>query len=108
MKSNESKIQLTKNIVKDITALVKSAVEDSYGVDVIESDSKKKGTGENVIINVHNNQTFDVEVHVSVAYSVKITGAKFECQKLVKYRLDRKYPKLCNKVNLLAMKISSK
>lgn len=108
MKSNESKVQLTKNNIKEIRDLVVNTIGDSYGVDVIVSDSKKKGKEENVIIDVHSNQTFDVDVHVSVAMGVKITEALFECQKLLKYRLDRKFPKLCNKVNIYAVKISSK
>lgn len=108
MKSKEQKVVTTKDNVKEIMTLIANAVKDSYGVDVITSNSKKKGNEENILVNVHGNQTFDVDVHVSVAKGVKITEALYECQKLIKYRLDRKFKGLCNKVNVYAMKISSK
>ena len=107
MKSNNKKVVSTKDIIKEITALVAESIKDCYGVSE-NTKSAKKGKEESIVIKMHSDKTFDVSAFVCMAPSVKITEALYECQKIIKYRLDRKFPKACNKVNIFAMNISSK
>lgn len=107
MKSNTVKAVSTKDIIKNVKALVSDAIKDSYGVSEIVTNGKK-GKEESIIVTLHNNQTFDIDAKVVMAPGVKITEALYETQKIVKYRVDKAYPKLCNKVNVYAIGISSK
>lgn len=108
MKSNNSKVVSPKDIQKEIIALAIDAVKGSYGVQEIALNMEKKGKEERISVKMHSDKTFDVDVHVIMAKDVKITEALFECQKVIKYRLDRKYAKLCRSVNVYADGVSSK
>ena len=107
MKSNNTKVVSTDKTLSEIKALVAEAVKDSYGVAEIATLLIKKGKEENIIVKMHSKGTFSVEVHVIMATGVKITESLFECQKIIKYRLDKKFPKLCRSVDIYADSISS-
>ncbi len=108
MKSNNTKVVSTDNTVSIIKSLIEEAVKDSYGVAEIAKLYTKKGKEENINIKMRSDGTFNVEIHVVMATGVKITESLFECQKIIKYRLDKKLPKLCKSVDIYADSISSK
>lgn len=106
MKSNTAKAVSTKDIIKNIKTLISESIKDSYGVSEIAGG--KKGKEESIVVTFRVDKTFDVDVKVSMAQGVKVTEALFETQKILKYRIDKAYPKMCNKINIYAMNISSK
>ena len=108
MKSNNTKVVSLDKTLQEIKALVAEAVKDSYGVSEIATLEVKKGKEENITVKMHSKGQFSVEVHVIMATGVKITESLFECQKIIKYRLDKKFPKLCRSVDIYADSISLK
>ena len=51
------------------------------------------------------NNMFDVDLYVILASEVKLTETIFECQKVVRYALNRAYNHLCRKVNVFVVSI---
>ena len=49
--------------------------------------------------------TFDVDLYLVLAGEVKLTETIFECQKVVRYALNRKYNRACRKVNVYVVSI---
>lgn len=108
MKSNKAKVNSPKDIVNEITAIAAEATRGCYGVSEIAFVEEKKGKEERIVVKMHSDKTVDIEIHVIMAASVKITETLFECQKVVKYRVERRFPKVCRTVNVYADAISSK
>lgn len=48
---------------------------------------------------------FDVDLFLILSSEVKLTEAIFECQKVVRYALNRKYTRACRKVNVYVVSI---
>ena len=108
MKSDNTKVVSLDKTFKEIKSIVAEAIRDSYGVSEIATSEGKKGKEENITVKLHSKNHFSVEVHVIMATGVKITESLFECQKIIKYRLDKKFPKLCRSVDIYADSISLK
>lgn len=51
------------------------------------------------------NNMFDVDLYVILSSEVKLTETIFECQKVVRYALNRKYDRACRKVNVFVVSI---
>ena len=100
--------------LEEIAALAKEVARDSYGVVAIASDkgsnakatkSKKGKKEEGVKVRKHADGTFSVDINLVLAYSIKITEALRECQKSIKFTLDKKYPKMCREVNVYVLEL---
>ena len=103
-KSNSLKIN-----IDEITNIVSQTARNSYGVleiankDQINLVSKitKKGKMEDgVFVYKHTDGTFDVNVYLVLAQGIKITEALRECQKSIRFVLNKKFSKLCREVNV--------
>ena len=51
------------------------------------------------------NDMFDVDLYVVLSSEVKLTETIFECQKVVRYALNRAYNHTCRKVNVFVVSI---
>ena len=114
MKEKEIKNKKVDNNIQEIKTLVEHTARNSYGVLAIAnkdeinlaSKSTKKGSAEEGIYIVkHSDKTFSVNIYLILALDIKITEALRECQKSIKYVLDKKYPKLCREVNVYAVEL---
>ena len=94
---------------KEISALVSKTARDSYGVvaiaskdevDLISKITKKGKMEEGVFVTKRSDNTFTVSIYLVLAQDIKITEALRECQKSIKFVLDKKFPKLCREVNV--------
>ena len=116
MATNTNKTQNIVNInQKEIINLVYQTATSTYGVagvakkdvvmnaktSLVSSATANKGIFIKKAIN-----TFDVTIYLVLAKEVKITEALSECKKAVKYVLNRKYPKMCKKINIYAVGIN--
>lgn len=115
MATNTNKTQNVLNInQKELINLVYQTVTSTYGVagvakkdvvmnktSLVSNATANKGIFVRKAIN-----TFDVTIYLVLAKEVKITEALSECKKAVKYVLNRKYPKMCKKINIYAVGIN--
>ena len=94
---------------KDISALVSRTARNSYGVvgvatkdevDLISKITKKGKMEDGVFVSKRSDGTFTVSIYLVLAQDIKITEALRECQKSIKFVLDKKYPKMCREVNV--------
>lgn len=94
---------------KDISALVSQTARNSYGVvgvatkdevDLISKITKKGKMEDGVFVSKRSDGTFTVSIYLVLAQDIKITEALRECQKSIKFVLDKKYPKMCREVNV--------
>jgi len=94
---------------EDIIALVSRTARNSYGVvaiatkdevDIISKLTKKGKMEEGVFVTKRSDNTFAVSIYLVLAQEIKITEALRECQKSIKFVLDKKYPKMCREVNV--------
>lgn len=103
----------------DVTNIVKIAAEvalNVYGVIAIaskeidngHSQNTKKGIAEEgVLVSQNSDGTFALDVYLVLAQGIKITEALRQCQKSIKFKLDKLYPKMCREVNVYALDISA-
>lgn len=103
-KSNRLDIK-TKEIIK----LVRETARNSYGVVAIASKdeinliskiTKKGKMEEGIFVTTRSDETFAVSIYLVLAQEIKITEALRECQKSIRYILNKKYPKMCREVNV--------
>ena len=93
---------------EEIAAKVKEAALTCYGVSSILTISHKKGKEEDAIyVHMDSDETFSLDVHVIVAYGVKVTEIIRSLRKTIRFYMDRLYPKACNKINIYAEWITS-
>ena len=102
--SNEIKVD-----VKDIATLIGEVCSSSYGVvglvgvknSILSFDNllKKDKFVEGILIKKERNKSV-VDVHVVVAYGVKITEVVNELGKHLSYVLNKKYGKIFGKINV--------
>ena len=94
---------------KEIAGLVSRTARNSYGVvaiaskdevDLISKITKKGKMEEGVFVTKRSDNTFAVSIYLVLAQGIKITEALRECQKAIKYTLNKKYPKMCREVNV--------
>ena len=94
---------------KDISALVSRTARNCYGVvgvatkdevDLISKITKKGKMAEGVFVSKRSDGTFSVSIYLVLAQDIKITEALRECQKSIKFVLDKKYPHMCREVNV--------
>ena len=93
---------------EEIVKTVKEAALSCYGVNEVVTISEKKGK-EEVAIYVHEEKdsTFSIDIHVIVAYGVKVTETIRSLQKTIRFYMNRLYPKACSKINIYADGIAS-
>ena len=109
------KVSKRKDInLEEIASLVKEVARNSYGVVAIASDKdkiakankgKKGKEEEDIDVHKHSDGTFSVSINLVLAFDIKITEALRECQKSIRFTLDKKYPKLCREVNVYALSL---
>ena len=94
---------------KEIAGLVSRTARNSYGVvaiaskdevDLISKITKKGKMEEGVFVTKRSDNTFTVSIYLVLAQDIKITEALRECQKSIKFVLDKKYPHMCREVNV--------
>lgn len=94
---------------KEIISLVSRTAKDSYGVvaiakkdevDLISKITKKGKMEEGIFVTKRSDSTFAVSIYLVLAQEIKITEALRECQKSIRFILDKKYPKMCREVNV--------
>lgn len=114
MKEKEKKIKTPNIQEEDVKALAEHVARNSYGVVAIANKDEvnfvsqitKKGKMEDgVYVHKHSDGTFSVSVYLILALDIKITEALRECQKSIKYSLDKKFPKLCREVDVYAVEL---
>ena len=94
---------------KEIIDIVRQTAMNSYGViaiatkdeiNLISKITKKGKMEEGIFVTKRSDDTFAVSIYLVLAQEIKITEALRECQKSIKFILDKKYPKLCREVNV--------
>lgn len=108
-------VTLTSIDVDEIATVVEKAAVSCYGVkgiankgSLMHPDTSKKGKNEKAIFVKNKLKNFDIDVYLVLSKNVKITEALTEAQKVIKYRLDKAFPKICGDVNVFAENIFSK
>lgn len=108
-KSNSLKIK-----TEEIALLVSKTSKNCYGVvaiankddiNLVEKIStiiKKGKKEEGVFVTKYSDNTFSVSVYLVLAQDIKITEALRECQKSIRFTLNKKYPGQCKAVNVYA------
>ena len=108
--------------IKEInySEVIKIAAEtalQSYGVTAIankkfdkdESRTTMKGKAEEgIFVKRKSEGAFALDVYILLAQGIKVTEALRECQKAIKYKLDKKFPKKCLEVNVFVIDIAAK
>lgn len=56
-----------------------------------------------IIVNKLPNGMFDVTLYVLLSINVKLTETIFECQKVVRYHLNKQFNNRCRKINVYAL-----
>ena len=96
-------------LTKEIISLVSDVARNSYGVvaiakkdeiNLISKITKKGKMEEGIFVTHRSDNTFAVTIYLVLSQEIKITESLRECQKSIKYALDKKYPKLCHEVNV--------
>ena len=94
---------------KEIAKLASTVARNSYGVvaiankdeiNLISKITKKGKMEEGVFVTKRSDGSFAVSIYLVLAQGIKITEALRECQKAIKYTLNKKYPKMCHEVNV--------
>ena len=94
---------------KEIIDIVRQTAMNSYGViaiatkdeiNLISKITKKGKMEEGIFVTKRSDDTFAVSIYLVLAQEIRITEALRECQKSIKFILDKKYPKLCREVNV--------
>ena len=114
MKNEEKKPNSLKVKSQDIINLVSKVAKDCYGVvaiadkeainiisNIIKKGSKEKG----VYVTKYVDGTFSVSIYLVLAKDIKLTEALRECQKSIRYAVNKKYPGLLKKINVYAIEL---
>lgn len=112
MNTNSKNINID---LKDILKIVEESVLSCYGIISFTSkegasnrkNQKKGKIEEGVTIHRYLNQTFSIDIYVALSSEVKITETLRECQKIVSYNINKKYPHKCLSINVFATDIKS-
>jgi uncharacterized alkaline shock family protein YloU len=99
---------------KDIIDIVRQTAMNSYGViaiankdeiNLISKLTKKGKMEEGIFVTKRSDDTFAVSIYLVLAQEIKITEALRECQKSIKFVLEKKYPKMCREVNVYVIEL---
>ena len=91
----------------EIVKTVKEAALTCYGVNEVVSINEKKGKEDAIYVHIEKDNTFSLDIHVIVAYGVKVTETIRSLQKTIRFYMNRLYPKACTKINIYAEGIAS-
>ena len=91
----------------EIVKTVKEAALTCYGVNEVVSINEKKGREDAIYVHIEKDNTFSLDIHVIVAYGVKVTETIRSLQKTIRFYMNRLYPKACTKINIYADGIAS-
>ncbi len=109
MEKQSKKSERLDKTSKEIIKLVSEVARNSYGViDIAKKDeinlisklTKKGKMEEGIFVTTRSDGTFAVSIYLVLAQEIKITEALRECQKSIRYVLNKKYPKMCREVNV--------
>ena len=93
---------------EEIVKTVKEAALSCYGVNEVVAINEKKGKEEDAIyVHIEKDNTFSLDIHVIVAYGVKVTETIRSLQKTIRFYMNSLYPKACSKINIYADGIAS-
>ena len=108
-------VTLTQIDTSEIIEVVMKAALSCYGVQGIANkgslmrpDITKKGKNEKAVFVKNKLRNFDIDVYLILSTDVKITETLAEAQKIIKYQLNKAFPKVCNKINVFCENVSSK
>ena len=105
MSKENSKLEYSR---EEIAQKAKEAALTCYGVSSILTIAHKKGKEEDAIyVHMDSDDKFSIDIHVIVAYGVKVTEIIRSLRKTIRFYMDRLYPKACNKINIYAEWIAS-
>ena len=99
---------------KEIIDIVRQTAMNSYGViaiatkdeiNLISKLTKKGKMEEGIFVTKRSDDTFAVSIYLVLAQEIKITEALRECQKSIKFVLEKKYPKMCREVNVYVIEL---
>ena len=94
---------------QEIINIVRETAMNSYGVvkiankdelSFISKITKKGKMEEGIFVDKHRDNTFSVSIYLVLSQDIKITEALRECQKSIRFVLNKKFPKLCREVNV--------
>ena len=91
----------------EIIKTVKEAALTCYGVNEVVSINEKKGKEDAIYVHIEKDNSFSLDIHVIVAYGVKVTETIRSLQKTIRFYMNRLYPKACTKINIYADGIAS-
>ena len=91
----------------EIVKTVKEAALTCYGVNEVVSINEKKGKEDAIYVHIEKDNAFSLDIHVIVAYGVKVTETIRSLQKTIRFYMNRLYPKACTKINIYADGIAS-
>ena len=91
----------------EIVKTVKEAALTCYGVNEVVSINEKKGKEDAIYVHIEKDNSFSLDIHVIVAYGVKVTETIRSLQKTIRFYMNRLYPKACTKINIYADGIAS-
>lgn len=112
MKNEVKKSDSLKIKPEQIISLASKTAKDCYGVVAIANKEEinlitkiiKKGKKEEGVFCFKNaDGTFSVSIYLLLAQDIKITEALRECQKSIRYAVNKKYPGALKKVNVYAI-----
>ena len=91
----------------EIVKTVKEAALTCYGVNEVVSINEKKGKEDAIYVHIEKDNSFSLDIHVIVAFGVKVTETIRSLQKTIRFYMNRLYPKACTKINIYADGIAS-
>ena len=91
----------------EIVKTVKEAALSCYGVNEVVSINEKKGKEDAIYVHIEKDNSFSLDIHVIVAFGVKVTETIRSLQKTIRFYMNRLYPKACTKINIYADGIAS-
>ena len=92
---------------EEIIQKVKEAALTCYGVSSILTIHKKGKEEDAIYVHMDSDNAFSLDIHVIVAYGVKVTEIIRSLRKTIRFYMDRLYPKACQKINIYAEWIAS-
>ena len=109
MEKQSKKSNRLDKLTKDIIDIVRQTAMNCYGVvkiankdeiNLISKITKKGKMEEGVFVTKRSDDTFAVSIYLVLAQDIKITETLRECQKSIRFVLNKKYPNKCREVNV--------
>lgn len=86
----------------NIVEVVATSAMSSYGIVAFAKKTNKKGIQEDdITVKKNRNGSMTIALHILVASDVKITEVVRSCQKTVKNKLDKLFPKVDKTIDVI-------